>query len=65
MAVFTSVAVCMFLINKKAGIIFSIFAIFIGLSRIIIGVHYPFDIFGGLAVGLIISLITSEIFKKV
>ncbi len=65
MAVFTAIAVCMFLVNKKSGIIFSIIAIFIGLSRIIIGVHYPLDILGGLFVGLIISLIARKIYKKI
>jgi len=65
MAVFTAIAVSMFLIDKRAGLVFSVIAILIGLSRIAIGVHYPLDIVGGLAVGLITSLIFIEIFKKV
>ena len=65
MAVFTAIAVCMFFINKKAGYIFSFIAILVGLSRVIIGVHYPVDILGGAIVGLIMSLIFIEIFKKV
>lgn len=65
MAVFTALAVCMFLIDRRAGIFFSIIAILIGISRIVIGVHYPIDILGGLIVGLVISLIFTEIFKKI
>lgn len=65
MVVFTAIAVSMFLINKTAGYIFLIIAILIGLSRIILGVHYPVDIMGGFVVGLIVSLIFKEIFKKI
>ncbi len=64
-SVFAAIAVSMFLINKKAGLAFSLIAILIGLSRIVIGVHYPIDIIGGFVVGLIISLIFREIFKKI
>lgn len=65
MAVFTALAVSMYLIDKRAGYIVSVIAILIGLSRMVIGVHYPVDILGGLAVGLIISLIFIQIFKKI
>ncbi len=65
MAVFSAIAISMFLIDKRAGVLFSIIAIFIGFSRIIIGVHYPIDILAGAIVGLIISLITIKIFKKI
>jgi len=65
MAVFTAIAVSIFLISKRAGIIFSIIAILIGLSRIIIGVHYPLDIVVGAIVGLCVSLIITKIFKKI
>jgi undecaprenyl-diphosphatase len=65
MALFTAVAVSMFFVNKRAGFIFTIIAILIGISRMIIGVHYPSDILGGFFVGLITSLIFTEIFKKI
>ncbi len=64
-AIFTSIAVAMFLINKKAGFLFLFFAILIGLSRMVIGVHYPVDVFGGFLVGLIIGLIFTQIYKKI
>lgn len=65
MTVFTALAVAIFLINRMAGFIFFIIAILIGFSRIIIGVHYPIDIIGGLVVGVLIGLICTEIFKKI
>ena len=65
MAVFTAIAISMFLINKGAGFVFLIIAILVGLSRIVIGVHYPVDILGGFVVGFIFSLIFIQIFKKI
>jgi undecaprenyl-diphosphatase len=35
------------------------------LSRVFCGVHYPFDIFGGMIIGLIIGWIVIEIWKAV
>jgi len=65
MAVYTAFTISMFLINKKFGYVFLFFSIIVGVSRIIIGVHYPVDILGGFFVGLIISLIFTELFKKI
>jgi len=65
MAIFTAITVSMFLINRRVGYIFSLIAILVGVSRIIIGVHYPIDILGGFFVGLITSLVLTKIFKKV
>jgi len=65
MSVFTAIAVVMFLVNRKAGFVFVLIAILIGLSRIVIGVHYPADILGGLVVGLVVGLIFTKIYKKI
>lgn len=65
MTIFTAIATAMFLINKKAGFIFLIIAILIGLSRIVIGVHSPLDILGGLFVGALVGFIFIKIFKKI
>lgn len=50
----------MFLYFKKTrtiGIILSMIALVGGISRVFIGVHYPFDIFGSIVVALISSYI--------
>ena len=38
-------------------------AVLIGFSRIYLGVHYPFDILGGMLWGLFVSLLTFYIYK--
>jgi undecaprenyl-diphosphatase len=53
----------MYLVNKKVGIYFIIGALFVGLSRIIGGVHFPLDILFGYIIGTSISLIFSLIFR--
>jgi len=65
MTVLTAIAVVLYYINKKIGIVFFIITILIGLSRIIIGAHYPIDIIGGLIVGILIALGFIKIFKKI
>lgn len=65
MSVFMAIAVAMFLLNKKAVIVFLIIAILIGLSRIVIGVHYPLDIIAGIFVGALVGLFFTKLFKKI
>lgn len=65
MTVFTAIAVAMFLINKKAGVIFLLIAILIGLSRVVVGVHYPLDVLGGLFLGGLVGLLFIKLFKKI
>lgn len=49
--------------NKKAFILLFSWAVIIGYSRIYLGVHFPFDIVGGMFWGLFASLITFQLFK--
>ncbi len=62
--VFAALSIFAFSLNKKLGVIFSILTIFIGLSRMVLGVHYPSDILGGFVVGAIFSLAIVRFFKK-
>lgn len=64
-AVFASIAFVLFSMNKKIGIVFIIFAIFVGLSRVVIGVHYPIDVVGGFCLGIIIGYFFTRIFKRI
>jgi undecaprenyl-diphosphatase len=52
-AFFFAMAMAIYFYNKKLGIIFFIAAIFMNVSRVIAGVHYPSDIIGGMIVGII------------
>lgn len=47
-----AVAGVLFLYNRKWGAWYLILAALIGLARIFVGVHWPFDILGGIIVGL-------------
>ncbi|MCX6765283.1 MAG: phosphatase PAP2 family protein [Candidatus Nealsonbacteria bacterium] len=53
-----------YLYNKKLGIFFYIFTIFMTLSRVFIGIHWPFDILFGALLGILVGLIGDKIFKK-
>ncbi len=63
--VFSALAVALFIYNKKIGIAFGFFAILIGLSRIIVGIHFPFDILVGYLLGGIIAWTTYRSYKIV
>lgn len=60
---FISLAVALYMINKKVGYFYIMGALLIGLSRIASGVHFPIDIFFGYIIGITITLIFSLIFK--
>lgn len=51
-------------LNKRAGIIILILAILTGISRVLAGVHYWYDILGGAVLGYIVSYIIFFFYKK-
>lgn len=55
--VFAGLAVALFFVNKKVGYLFAVFALFIGVTRIISGVHSPVDILGGYILGAGVTII--------
>src|SRR3989339_970136 len=68
---FMALAIAIFLIHKKAGLpaqagyVFIIFALLIGLARIVAGVHFPVDILGGFVLGAGISYLVAYLAKNV
>lgn len=52
-----------FLYNRKAGSVLLALAVLMGFSRVYVGVHYPFDIIGGMAVGLLVALFFTIVFR--
>jgi len=50
---FGAIAGAIYIFHHRAGFVFFICAILIGIARIIAGVHFPIDIFGGLCIGFI------------
>ncbi len=59
----SALAMITYLYNKKIGILFIVFAILIGLSRIIVGVHWPLDILTGAILGIVGILILNKSIK--
>jgi len=49
---------------RKWGVFAIIFASLMAFSRIYLCVHYPTDVFGGIALGIIISKISNTIYYK-
>jgi len=64
-AFFSALAVAIFFTHKKAGYVFMFFALLIGLTRIVAGVHFPIDILGGFLLGGIVSYLVAYFAKKI
>lgn len=54
-ATFAALAFAIFFTHKKAGYIFMLFALLIGVARVVAGVHFPIDILGGFMLGGIVA----------
>lgn len=61
---FSALAMSLYFIHKRIGIIFIFVALIVGLARIASGVHFPIDIFVGYIIGSSIALIFNLIFRK-
>lgn len=61
---FAALAFTSFYLDRKVGIVMTVFAFLIGISRLILGVHTPVDILAGFCVGAAISFICIKISKK-
>lgn len=42
-----------------------ILAIFVGLTRVVIGVHFPFDVLGGASLGIALTLVTGLLLEPI
>lgn len=62
---FATLATSIYFINRRVGLIYFIIAGFIGLARVIAGVHFPLDIFWGYILGIFVSIIFRLIIKKI
>ncbi|MBW2992322.1 phosphatase PAP2 family protein [Candidatus Woesearchaeota archaeon] len=50
--------------NKRYSVLVYLLAFLVAFSRIWLGVHYPLDVVGGVALGIIIAFITDYLFEK-
>lgn len=58
---FMALAVGLFFYHKKIGYVFMLFAIVIGITRIMGGVHFPVDILGGFALGALVAYLAKNV----
>ena len=59
-----AVATSVWFYNRKLGWLFLATSLTMGLARIYVGVHWPFDILGGIAVGVIVACIVHRLSLK-
>ena len=59
-----ALAMTVFLYNRRWGALFFAGAILVGLGRVLAGLHWPSDILGGAAVGVLAALVVNLISKK-
>ena len=57
----TALAFAVYFKNKNLGYFCFVIALLIGLSRIIVGVHYPLDVLGGFILGFIIAFFVNKL----
>ncbi len=58
-------AVAVYSLNPKLGVVLFIMAILTGLSRIVLGVHYPTDVLAGWILGAVIGWLVVFLLKKI
>jgi len=64
-AVSMALAVMIYLFSHKVGLIAIAYSILVGLSRIVLGVHYFSDVLAGFAIGILVALIVYTVLNKV
>ena len=60
-----AIATCIFIFNRKWGIVAYLFALAVGILRIMVRVHYGIDIAGGIILGISVSWILNKLYIRV
>ena len=63
-AFYFALSTIIYFYNKKAGLLFLFASFLISISRVFVGIHWPFDIFAGAIVGIFSGWIILKISKK-
>lgn len=57
-----ALAFSLLFVNRKWGVAYLIIALISAFSRVVVGVHFPFDILGGILVGLLSAIMVRRLF---
>ena len=63
-AFFFALAAGVFIYYRKWGILFYLFALAMGISRVIAGIHWPSDILGGAVIGIVSAYLVNYFVLK-
>lgn len=59
-----AVAVALFFVNRRLGIVAALLAILEAISRVYVGAHYPHDVLAAMAVAVVVVLIASPLLRR-
>ena len=62
---FFAMATAIYLYNKKWGIFFFAATVLMTVSRVVSGIHYPFDIIGGAVIGIAVAYLTFSVARRI
>lgn len=63
MALLSALSLVFYKINRKIGILMLVFTLLVGVSRMVIGVHYTLDVTAGLVLGVLTVFTVLKFFK--
>lgn len=59
-----AIAMAVWYANKKWGVVYFILSAAVGVARIYAGVHWPYDIVGGIVVGVLSGIVVHALLKE-
>jgi undecaprenyl-diphosphatase len=60
-----AIGTVLYFYNKKAGALFLLASLFIGISRVLAGLHWPSDIAGGAVIGIFSGILVIQLSKRI